>query len=280
LRSLVAANGVMVSPPSDQKNGELIPRLLSTLVLVPPTLIAIYLGSPWFEIIVGIVALLMAWEWARICSNGQFHLSGWLVIAGVIGTIGTMVLGVPSAALIWIFVSTVVVFFLQYLGSSKSLAIGIVLIGAFTLSVLWIRGLPETGRVLTIWLAFTVWCTDIGGYFVGRGIGGAKLAPRLSPNKTWAGLVGGLVLASIWSGLWLSGAGYTDYVTGMAVGIGVAVFAQLGDLLVSAVKRKYQVKDSSSIIPGHGGVLDRLDSMLLTTPMVAIVLLMFGGGGA
>tara|TARA_Y100001970_G_scaffold290109_1_gene422617 strand:- start:7701 stop:8513 length:813 start_codon:yes stop_codon:yes gene_type:complete len=270
----------MVSPPSDQKNGELIPRLLSTLVLVPPTLIAIYLGSPWFEIIVGIVALLMAWEWARICSNGQFHLSGWLVIAGVIGTIGTMVLGVPSAALIWIFVSTVVVFFLQYLGSSKSLAIGIVLIGAFTLSVLWIRGLPETGRVLTIWLAFTVWCTDIGGYFVGRGIGGAKLAPRLSPNKTWAGLVGGLVLASIWSGLWLSGAGYTDYVTGMAVGIGVAVFAQLGDLLVSAVKRKYQVKDSSSIIPGHGGVLDRLDSMLLTTPMVAIVLLMFGGGGA
>ena len=129
-----------------------------------------------------------------------------------------------------------------------------------------------------IWLVLAVWFTDTGGYFFGRAIGGAKLAPRISPNKTWAGLGGGVLLASIWSGFWLTAGGQHSLALTVAVGAGVAVLAQIGDLSVSAIKRRYGVKDASGLIPGHGGLLDRLDGMLLTAPVVAFVLLLSGRG--
>ena len=118
------------------------------------------------------------------------------------------------------------------------------------------------------WLLGAVWATDIGAYVTGRLLGGPKLAPRISPNKTWAGLLGGVVCAASWGAAWgaLAGAGMAGAIVISAI---TAVVAQAGDLGVSAVKRRFGVKDASRLIPGHGGMLDRVDGFLLTAPAIA-----------
>ena len=158
------------------------------------------------------------------------------------------------------------------------MAFGTVLIGLFALSLLWIRDFPGSGREITIWLVLAVCLTDIGGYLFGRALGGAKLAPRISPNKTWAGLGGGVLLATIWSCFWLTSIMTDNLAVVIAAGAAVAVISQMGDLTVSAVKRRFGVKDASGLIPGHGGVLDRLDGSLLTAPSISLVLMLSSRG--
>jgi phosphatidate cytidylyltransferase len=157
--------------------------------------------------------------------------------------------------------------------SPARLAMGTTLISLFCLSFSLLRATPDIGLALVIWLVVAVWMTDAGGYFFGKLIGGPKLAPRISPNKTWAGLGGGMLLAGIWSaaaGYWLWG---YPVGTAIAAAAGIAILAQLSDLAVSSVKRRFGVKDASTLIPGHGGFLDRLDGMLLTGPATAFVLM-------
>lgn len=271
----------MAQPPPDQKPGNLRLRLISALVLAPPVFAAIYFGSPWFDAVVALAGVLMSREWARICCEGSYTLSGWLLTAGLAGAMAAVIFGVPETAIILLAITALVLLAvgrLEHREAFYNLALGAILLGLFAVSFLWIRDFPESGRALMIWLVLAVWFTDTGGYFFGRAIGGAKLAPRISPNKTWAGLGGGVLLASIWSGFWLTAGGQHRLALTVAVGAGVAVLAQIGDLSVSAIKRRYGVKDASGLIPGHGGLLDRLDGMLLTAPVVAFVLLLSGRG--
>ena len=125
--------------------------------------------------------------------------------------------------------------------------------------------MPAQGRDLVFWLLAVVWATDIGAYFAGRGIGGAKLAPAISPNKTWAGLIGGALAAALVGiiAARLLGSGAIPLAVG---GMALAVVAQGGDLLESWCKRRFGVKDSSHVIPGHGGILDRVDGLLAVFP--------------
>ena len=265
----------MAQPPPDRKPGNLRLRLLSAMVFAPLVITAIYVGSPWFDIVVVVAGLLMAWEWARICCDGEFVLSGWLLAAGVAAAAGGAIAGEPRTAVVLIAIAAIVLSAVSRIERREAgyiLPVGIVLVGFFTISFLWIRDFPESGREFMVWLVLAVWFTDTGGYFFGRTIGGPKLARRISPNKTWAGLGGGILLATIWSGFWLTAVGEESILLILAAGISVAALAQLGDLSVSAVKRKYGVKDASGLIPGHGGVLDRLDGMLLTAPALAFVL--------
>jgi phosphatidate cytidylyltransferase len=128
-------------------------------------------------------------------------------------------------------------------------------------ALLVLRAKEPEGVLLILWLVLVVVAADVGAYFVGRSVGGKKLWPRVSPGKTWSGAFGGLAFA-----------GLTGVVFGLAVGwspvrsgvlsLGIAVFSQLGDLLESAVKRRFDVKDASRLIPGHGGVMDRLDGIM------------------
>ena len=133
------------------------------------------------------------------------------------------------------------------------------------LSLLWIRERAEyqgigSGFDLLIWVFLVVWSTDIGAYFAGRAIGGPKLAPSISPNKTIAGLVGGVISAAVLTGLWVSVAKLPSILLWLAVPFAVA--AQLGDLFESGLKRRAGVKDSGTWLPGHGGLLDRLEGMV------------------
>jgi phosphatidate cytidylyltransferase len=123
------------------------------------------------------------------------------------------------------------------------------------------------GFALALWTLAIVWATDIGAYFAGRAIGGPKLAPVISPNKTWAGLFGGMVLAGVAGGA-ITFFGHLPVLTYWLAPL-LAIAAQLGDLAESGMKRRAGVKDSGHILPGHGGLLDRIDGMLPVAILVA-----------
>ena len=142
------------------------------------------------------------------------------------------------------------------------------------IALAWLRSIDDHG-LLVLWLFLNVWAMDVGGYFAGKGIGGPKLSPKISPNKTWAGLIGGTLLAILVSYLFtlIFSWGYSSG-TWIAGGI-IALIAQAGDLYESAVKRRFDVKDSGELIPGHGGILDRVDGLVSAAPMLAISLALY-----
>jgi phosphatidate cytidylyltransferase len=154
-------------------------------------------------------------------------------------------------------------------GSPAWLALGVAYVGLPCLALIWIRVLPDGGLATLLWVLALVWATDTGAYVAGRGIGGPKLAPTISPHKTWAGLFGGVLAAAfvgLAAALWAASASIPKVVL---VSAGLALVEQVGDLFESGVKRHFGVKDSSNLIPGHGGVLDRVDGLLAVSLAVA-----------
>lgn len=148
---------------------------------------------------------------------------------------------------------------------------------AALVALLWLRHQPASGRETILWVLACIWATDIGAYFVGRTAGGAKLAPSISPGKTWSGLIGGMAWAAVAS----AGVGYAfglgETVHLALAGAALAIVGQAGDLLESAAKRRAGVKDSGRLIPGHGGLLDRIDGLMAVLVAVAIARLVAGG---
>jgi phosphatidate cytidylyltransferase len=158
-------------------------------------------------------------------------------------------------------------------GARVWLAAGVIVVGLPCLAFAWMR--MDAGAHAVMWLLGAVWATDIGAYATGSTLGGPKLAPRISPNKTWAGLTGGIICAALWSILftaWLHDAPALP--VAVLLGATAAVVAQVGDLGISIVKRRFGVKDTGKLIPGHGGVLDRIDGLLTTAPALALLLLL------
>jgi phosphatidate cytidylyltransferase len=156
--------------------------------------------------------------------------------------------------------------------------VGLVYVIGALLSLLWLRHQPALGRETVLWLAVCVWATDIAGYFVGSIVGGAKLAPRISPGKTWSGLIGAMVVTGLVSAGFgvLIGEG-RPLVLGV-VGAVLAFIGQMGDLLESHAKRRAGVKDSGHLIPGHGGLLDRLDGFIAVLVAAALARLLIDRG--
>jgi phosphatidate cytidylyltransferase len=144
-------------------------------------------------------------------------------------------------------------------------------------AVTWIG--RDQGPGIVLFLFGAVWATDIGAYAAGSALRGPRIAPSISPNKTWAGLAGGMILAVIWSLIWAELYRIeVDYLLEMAViGAAAAIVAQAGDFALSFAKRRCGVKDSSGLIPGHGGVLDRIAGLLTTGPALALLLLSANG---
>ncbi|MDH3239406.1 MAG: phosphatidate cytidylyltransferase, partial [Alphaproteobacteria bacterium] len=165
-------------------------------------------------------------------------------------------------------------------GDGIVLALGVPYIVAPVAAAAWIADAPDHGVRALFWVLATVWATDIGAFFAGRLIGGPRLAPSVSPAKTWSGLFGGLIAAaSVAAGAGI--AGLIPLSAGIVgLGVGVSLVAQFGDLIESKFKRHFEVKDSGTLIPGHGGVLDRLDSLLTALPFFAAVELSIGNGAS
>ena len=148
---------------------------------------------------------------------------------------------------------------------------------AALVTLLWLRHQPVSGRETILWVLACIWATDIGAYFVGRTAGGAKLAPSISPGKTWSGLVGGMAWAAVASAAIGYAFGLGETVHLAIAGAALAIVGQAGDLLESAAKRRAGVKDSGRLIPGHGGLLDRIDGLMAVLAAVGIARLVAGG---
>jgi phosphatidate cytidylyltransferase len=164
------------------------------------------------------------------------------------------------------------------LSAARPLGFGVPYLGLAAVALAWLRLAPQAGLVNVLVLLVTVWASDIGAYAIGRAVGGPKLAPSISPGKTWSGAIGGLVAAAL-VGLAVClvlGGRHPGRAAGIALLIGLV--AQLGDLFESRLKRHFGVKDSGSLIPGHGGLLDRLDAVLAAAPAAALLVLVLGRG--
>ncbi|MBF0304233.1 MAG: phosphatidate cytidylyltransferase, partial [Alphaproteobacteria bacterium] len=171
-------------------------RILSALVLAPPALAAVWLGGWAFVALVSLAAAVMGWEWQRL-TTGDFGPAG---VAASAAGIAAAALGAQAPELALAVVGLVGLGvagegLLRHRPATAWLAWGVLYIGIPVTSLVWLRGLPEGGRAALVWLFLVIWATDIGAYAAGRSIGGPLLAPRVSPKKTWAGLIGGMVSA-------------------------------------------------------------------------------------
>ena len=257
-------------------------RIITAVALAPLLLaLIVYAPSAWFAGVLGGVGALGAGEWVRLTG-----LPGrGAALAGAAATIGACValwflpwarLPLLVAALVWWLIALVCV--LRFpLGTGWDRRYVLLPSGLLVLAATWL-GLVQLqadarGPAVLLFLLFVVWSADIGAYFAGRAFGRRKLAPAVSPGKSWEGVCGGALLAVV---VGLAMAHWTLAGRGMPLAVGalaavtIVGVSILGDLTESMLKRQRDVKDSGSLLPGHGGVLDRIDSLLSTAPLWAV----------
>ena len=241
------------------------PRILSSIVMAAVALVALGAGRAGFNLLVVLGAGILAWEWTRLCGGGRFGRTGAIQAAAVVAVVAAAILDRPGIGLALV-VAGIVGGYAAARVSGRDhprwIAAGAAYIGLPCIALVWLRAGPSGGPLI-LWLLLTVCATDIGAFFAGRSIGGPKLAPRLSPKKTWAGLAGGALSAAI-VGVVMSAVDDLAPPAPILAGAGavLAVIAQGGDLSESWVKRRFGVKDASQLIPGHGGLFDRVDGLL------------------
>ncbi len=254
-------------------------RVLSALVLAPPVLVLLWLGPPWTDLLLFMAAGIMVWEWARMCGARSV---GWLEAVSILAVTAAVAvgatLGIASAFAVVVLgaLAAGAVAALRRRreaddGSFGWFGLGVVYVAVPLLAFQWLRGL-ETGQALIVWLVLVVWATDIGAFAVGRTVRGPKLWPAVSPSKTWAGGVGGVIAAGAVGAALVRFSGAEHLVAATLFAIVTSIAAQIGDFFESFVKRRFHRKDSSGLIPGHGGLLDRVDGLIGGTLAVASVI--------
>lgn len=270
----IGASDVTAQPVPDRAMADLGPRVLSAIVMAAVALVALESGPVVFDVLIAAGAAILAWEWTRLCGGGRFGWTGALQAVAVVAV-------VTSA---WVFTPAVGVALIaagclgDYIAARVSgrvhprwIAAGTVYIGVPCIAIVWVRGGEPAGQAIILWLMLTVWATDTGAYFAGRLVGGPKLAPRLSPKKTWAGLIGAaLSAAAVGAALPWFDLRAPAPAELAAAGALLAIVAQAGDLAKSFVKRRFGAKDASHLIPGHGGLFDRVDGLLAAGLVLAV----------
>jgi len=240
---LARAPAERAAAPAGTRWGDLRPRVLSALVLLPLALGCLWLGGGAWAGLVGAGGVGLGWEWWSLCRRRP-------------GRVPALTLG-----------------------------LGAVYLAPGVAALIWLRSDPAVGLANVLFVLLVVWASDIGAYLAGRWLGGPKLAPSVSPGKTWSGAAGGTVCAAAvgvaYALAWRVGpAWYGPIGYAMAVAAALSVLSQGGDLFESGLKRHFGVKDSSHLIPGHGGLMDRLDGVLIAAPAAALLALLLGRGMA
>jgi phosphatidate cytidylyltransferase len=290
-----------MAPPAEKVGAglsNLQKRLLSAAVLLPVVILAIVLGGISFAVLVIVFAAAMAWEWttvvATIRAPGETKpvpapsAPRWGLITAISVVIAVLATwraqggwddaAAPVVIVVGIVIVAIVGFAVDRPRAGWYVA-GIPYVAVPSVALILLRGGADDsmGLATIVWIVALVIAADTGGYIVGRSVGGPKLAPRISPNKTWSGL-GGAVLGAALAGLCTAFIlNHTNVLVLTLVSALLGLLEQGGDLVESALKRHFGVKDTSQIIPGHGGVLDRVDG-LLAVAVAVLVLNMWAGG--
>lgn len=245
-----------------KKTSNLRQRVISALVLGPLALAAVWVGGWTFSALVALTTVLLFSEWIKIVGSRPLALEALVAGIALVGAILVTALAEYAAAFAVLAVGFALTFLLvRKSPTARWTAEGLLYAGVPGISLIALRE-GEVGVVAILFLFGVVWATDIAAYFCGRAIGGPKLWRKVSPKKTWSGAAGGLVAAIA------VGVLFSWLVEGLSTSIWVlaaivlSVAAQGGDLLESAVKRRFDVKDSGTLIPGHGGVMDRVDGLI------------------
>ncbi len=255
------------------KWGDLGVRTVSAAVLIPAVLADVWAGGIWFHLFVALIGILMALEWTNIVHGQnprQFALHAAGAMCGALLPLDVGLSGGVSAIALLAAVSMALAVRQQPDGPLWRY-FGVFYVSVPPIALVLLREDPGYGIAAIVWIMVMVWAADTLAYFAGRTIGGPKLAPRISPKKTWAGLGGAMAggaIAGLAMAVWLGLQGH--WLLAM-MGALFAIVAQAGDLFKSAMKRFYGVKDSGNLIPGHGGVIDRVDGLVAVATAAAIV---------
>lgn len=269
------------------QSGSLATRIVVGAALIAIACAAVWVGGIAFTALVAAAALLMSAEWSVMhgISRG-FRFACLAVLAFVSGlaanhlAIDSLIVLAAAAGLLGLF--------MRSFNRQRAFWVtaGLLYCGLPIIALIWLRGLPVVGTIITIAVLAVVWATDIGAYFTGRGVGGARLAPSVSPNKTWAGALGGIAAAVMTGAVFAKLAagkatpGDMSFVRTLIVFVMVAamlaVVAIAGDLFESWLKRRAGVKDSGNLLPGHGGVMDRLDGLVPVAVVAALLVAVSG----
>jgi phosphatidate cytidylyltransferase len=265
--------------PAERGPANAFARIVSALVLAPLAIAAVLIGGWPFVLFWSVAAIGVYWEWSaeivRAPRSAQIAGAAVLAIAGALAAAGY-----PGAAVLVIAAGAGA---LAALAKENRLwcAAGVLYAGVVLAGPVLLRGDPQFGAIALLYLFAVVWATDIVAFFGGRLIGGPKLAPGISPKKTWSGAVAGALGAVVAGGAVAAAASLTNLLAAIGLALLLSAVAQAGDLGESAVKRHFGVKDSSRIIPGHGGLMDRLDGFLAAAGAAALLGVARGGlGGA
>lgn len=262
--------------------GELGARIASSAVLAPTILWVTWMEAPIFVGAVAAAGVILAREWTRMSDPEASDLSFALAAGGAAGATIAASAGMMATALAVACGAALAASAAAWTrGRAVWAGFGVLYCAAPCVAIVWLRlqGDPA-GSALVTFLLLTVWGADIGAYAAGRAIGGARIAPRISPQKTWAGVAGGVVLAVAFGAGAAAATGRPAPIGAAAAGAAALALAALaGDLLESGIKRRFGVKDAGALIPGHGGLLDRVDGLMAAACALAVWTLAAGASG-
>lgn len=256
-------------------------RVISGIILIIGALALTWAGGIWFRLLCVAIGAAVLYEWTGMTLPNGSQGVHRVLLSVLLGTVLVLLLvGAPASVLLPVLAGSVVLGVIHAVVCKAGFwpVAGLAYAALVSVSLALLRGADHAGLMVTLFLFAIVWCTDIFAYFVGRAVGGPKLAPSISPGKTWSGAVGGTIAAVV-AGILVA------HFAGMAWGlamlallvVGLSVISQIGDLFESRLKRLCSVKDSSQLIPGHGGVMDRVDGLATAALALYIVGAAFAG---
>lgn len=254
-------------------------RIISALVLAAVVLTVTWFGGLWFGLLSAAIGLAMLYEWLTMAQGVSDAVNRLLAWAGLAVTLCLLVLGYPKSVVLGVLALAVIIVagHAALRASRQWPATGLAYAGLSAISLAALRGDTLSGLKAILFLFAVVWATDIAAYFVGRAVGGPKLAPSISPGKTQSGALGGAA-GGVLAGLALAASvGGGNLALLGAVALVLSIVSQVGDLFESWVKRRHGAKDSSQLIPGHGGVMDRVDGLVVAALALYLLGALSGG---
>lgn len=262
---------------SNSKTADLKLRLISAVILGPLVLLITYWGGTAFALLTLLAATLFLWEWITITGAREAHAATVISLVTLVALAVLEFADLPALGLVALVLGAAATFAVSgFNKAGRWGAEGVLYSGLALFSLLVIRE-GTNGLLFTFFLMFVVWATDIFAYFTGRAFGGPKLWKRVSPKKTWSGAVGGLICAALFGTGVVAFAGAENLVAWALLAMVLSIVSQAGDLLESAIKRRFDVKDSSRLIPGHGGIMDRVDGLVAAAIFAVFIGLIAGG---